>query len=177
MLDNFPLPEGSRMDTFNQISKIRQICRVSKKVPWPLWILITYEFRVALQNQIHTWKLETCTIFLKKNMILGLVLLQIFNSYTNLVDWSPKSHVLLIYMSWQMEACFITKPNIVYKWWFMFYLVTYQITKSDSRLLSATLMFCFICTVLSLINAPGALQFFKRGMFIRRKFSMQKCSV
>ena len=32
-------------------------------------------------------------------------------------------------------------------------------------------------TVLSLINAPGALQFFKRGMFIRGKFSMQKCSV
>ena len=31
-------------------------------------------------------------------------------------------------------------------------------------------------TVLSLINAPGALQFFKRGMFIRGKFSMQKCS-
>ena len=28
-------------------------------------------------------------------------------------------------------------------------------------------------TVLSLINAPGALQFFKRGMFIRSKFSMQ----
>ena len=34
-----------------------------------------------------------------------------------------------------------------------------------------------IHTVLSLINAPGALQFFKRGMFIRGKFSMQKCSV
>ena len=32
-------------------------------------------------------------------------------------------------------------------------------------------------TVLSLINAPGALQFFKRGMFIRGKFSMQKYSV
>ena len=32
-------------------------------------------------------------------------------------------------------------------------------------------------TVLSLINAPGALQFFKRGMSIRGKFSMQKCSV
>ena len=32
-------------------------------------------------------------------------------------------------------------------------------------------------TVLSLINAPGALQFFKRGMFIRGKSSMQKCSV
>ena len=32
-------------------------------------------------------------------------------------------------------------------------------------------------TVLSLINAPGALQYFKRGMFIRGKFSMQKCSV
>ena len=32
-------------------------------------------------------------------------------------------------------------------------------------------------TVLSLINALGALQFFKRGMFIRGKFSMQKCSV
>ena len=31
-------------------------------------------------------------------------------------------------------------------------------------------------TVLTLINAPGALQFFKRGMFIRGKFSMQKCS-
>ena len=42
--------------------------------------------------------------------------------------------------------------------------------------------FFFFCnlltepTVLSLINAPGALQFFKRGMFIRGKFSMQKCS-
>ena len=35
----------------------------------------------------------------------------------------------------------------------------------------------FAHTVLSLINAPGALQFFKRGMFIRGKFSMQKCSV
>ena len=35
----------------------------------------------------------------------------------------------------------------------------------------------FLITVLSLINAPGALQFFKRGMFIRGKFSMQKCSV
>ena len=34
-----------------------------------------------------------------------------------------------------------------------------------------------IHTVLSLINAPGALQFFKRGMSIRGKFSMQKCSV
>ena len=34
-----------------------------------------------------------------------------------------------------------------------------------------------VSTVLSLINAPGALQFFKRGMFIRGKFSMQKCSV
>ena len=34
-----------------------------------------------------------------------------------------------------------------------------------------------IYTVLSLINAPGALQFFKRGMSIRGKFSMQKCSV
>ena len=33
------------------------------------------------------------------------------------------------------------------------------------------------CTVLSLINAPGALKFFKTGMFIRGKFSMQKCSV
>ena len=31
-------------------------------------------------------------------------------------------------------------------------------------------------TVLSLINAPGALQFFKSWMFIRGKFSMQKCS-
>ena len=34
-----------------------------------------------------------------------------------------------------------------------------------------------INTALSLINAPGALQFFKRGMFIRGKFSMQKGSV
>ena len=32
-------------------------------------------------------------------------------------------------------------------------------------------------TVLSLINAPGALQFFKREMFIRGKLSMQKYSV
>ena len=37
-------------------------------------------------------------------------------------------------------------------------------------------MFTGTHTVLSLINAPGALQFFKRGMFIRGKFSMQKCS-
>ena len=61
------------------------------------------------------------------------------------MDRSPKSHVLLIHMSWQMKACFITKWNIVYKLWFLFYLVAYQITKSDSRLLSVTLMFCFIC--------------------------------
>ena len=38
-------------------------------------------------------------------------------------------------------------------------------------------IFLRLHTVLSLINAPGALQFFKRGMFIRGKFSMQKCSV
>ena len=38
-------------------------------------------------------------------------------------------------------------------------------------------MVSFTTPVLSLINAPGALQFFKRGMFIRGKFSMQKYSV
>ena len=32
-----------------------------------------------------------------------------------------------------MEACFITKPNIVYKCWFLFYLVSYQITKQKKK--------------------------------------------
>ena len=42
-----------------------------------------------------------------------------------------------------MEACFIIKPIIDYKCLFLFYLVTDQITKSDSRLLEVTLVFYF----------------------------------
>ena len=46
----------------------------------------------------------------------------------------------------------------------------YSIFKNDLRKIKDVKQH----TVLSLINAPGALQFFKRGIFIRGKFSMQK---
>ena len=40
-------------------------------------------------------------------------------------------------ISWRyrklMEVCFTPKPNIAHKCWFLFYLVTYPITKGDSR--------------------------------------------
>ena len=59
-----------------------------------------------------------------------------------------------------------------------------ELSKKYILLLLGRVYTCVICnvsaqrhTVLSLINALGALQFFKRGMFIRGKFSMQKGSV
>ena len=81
-------------------------------------------------------------LFLIPIMMLELLLLDIYklNIFSALIP-----QVSCFAISWQMEACFITNPNIVCKRWFLFYLVTYQITKSDSRSLSATLMFYFIC--------------------------------
>ena len=79
----------------------------------------------------HILKTKGLYIFLIPNMMLEILLLEIYKLYK--FSMIPKSYALLIHMSWQMEACFITKPNIVYKYWFLFYLDINPITNGHSR--------------------------------------------
>ena len=60
---------------------------------------------------------------------------------------SPKSHVLLIHMFWQMEACFIPEPNIFCKCTFLFcsfFCSTYQIKKKIVIPVCCRLSLCFV---------------------------------